>query len=243
MAEEENALALFLTEYSCAQLFAFLLIKHGCTSLIDHGKLLHTLMYLCKEVYNRSDRKELYNRFFKQKRGIHILLQPRCKHPLVKSIILTREAVYTVLKENGNPDDQCTMVVYKDKAVENRDLKFRNGKRVGLQRHYIDGGSVKTKTYHENGRKKEEIVTHGYQCNTTSDKKREWNEHGQPLRHWMDWNKSGFKLDCEWFYDNNFRPPNFLYRIRYLSGTFWLQDSNNGSMEDVVFKFCRGFPM
>ena len=236
MAEEENALALFLKEYSCAQLFAFLLIKHGCTSLIDHGKLLHTLMYLCKEVYNRSDRKELYNRFFKQKRGIHILLQPRCKHPLVKSIILTREAVYTVLKENGNPDGQCTMVVYKDKAVENRDLKFRNGKRVGLQRHYSNNKSVKTKTYHENGKKKEEIITHGNMlCGIALVEKNEWNEHGQPLRHWRDWNNSQMKLECEWFYDNNFHPPNFLFKDRYQKGHPWFRDTNYCLMKDVAY--------
>ena len=229
MAEEENALALFLKEHSCARLFAVLLIKHGCTSLIDHGKLLHTLLYLCKDVYDRVDIKELYNRFFERKIGIHPLLIPRCKcdrlAPRYHHLKKTHVATYTILKETGNLDGPCEKVVSRKDFKELRKVVYKNGKRIGLQIHTGQFDLPhRVFSYHENGIKKQEL-----RRNDQSEHfhyKAEFNEYGQKLRVYSS-RKPDYTLLLlfTYHYDNDKNPPRLkrtdAYNGDVVSFSYW----------------------
>ncbi len=213
MAEEENALALFLKEYSCAQLFAFLLIKHGCTSLIDHGKLIHTLLYLCKDVYGRVDKKELYNRFFKEMDTCddYHLIRPRCDDPL--SYMIKQESLisvsYRMLRENGKPDGLCELKFRR----ETRKITFRNGIKVdaNIQRNIRDAAQRQITEYHKNGIKarRDSLYTNF-----------------RTVTHWDSWGniqcihravspQTKLQLYKEYNYDYTCSPPLFKNYVEY----------------------------
>ena len=214
MAEEENALALFLKEYSCAQLFAFLLIKHGCTSLIDHGKLLHTLLYLCKDVYGRVDTKELYNRFFKEMDTCddYHLFRPGCKK-LVHGIKQSPPVAvsYRMLRENGKLDGLCELKL----ETMTRKITFRNGLRV-------DSSSIKNNTI-------EEFVERTrieYHKNGIKARKQTFYRYTRGESHWDSWGNlqcihvgyspdNKLRLYMEYNYDYTRSPPLYKNCVEY----------------------------
>jgi hypothetical protein len=174
-------------------------------------------MYLCKDVYERIDKVELYDRHFEKKTHREEVENVFCTWGRTLPPYYEEYEVRTVRRECQRSDGLCIRIrkynVNNQCFLITRHTRFKCNVKVGIEKTIMNGHLERTREYHHRKGNKKQLRT--YDNAGQIEVEQNFDIHNNMVcRHVR--NRSGiFYLRSEWVYDYSKYPPEFVAEYLY----------------------------